>query len=150
MLFGRMVGALILGVMAFGVLAACGEDSTPTATPTDVPDAAITQEFDVVTTDLAFAPNEFQAEPGEAVRFNVDNPSNVVHTFSVAMTHELQEVLTDVEVEEGASVEVDLVVPNDTVNLYLYCRIHAVQGMVGAIGVGTAPVVPTPEGGFGY
>lgn len=96
------------------------------------------------TSDLVFDPATIQTDVGETVRFDIENTSEVTHTFSVAGSYERAEVLEDVELAPGESQEVVMDLPDGQIGLFLYCRYHEEQGMVGAIGVGIEPDVPTP------
>ena len=140
---------VVLGLVA----TACGAAATaaPTLTAT-TPEPAPAEEAErtirVETTgSLTFNPSKIKVEPGETIKFDLLNTSDISHTFTIAISSAKREILTDVRLQGGESKSVTLTFPEEPAQLYLFCRPHQALGMVGAVTVGTRPAKPESPGG---
>jgi plastocyanin len=91
------------------------------------------------TQQLRFEPGEFGVEPGESITFVIENPSAILHTFTIAISTEKRDILLDVTLEANATERATVTFPATDARLYLFCRPHELAAMVGAILVGDAP-----------
>ena len=82
-------------------------------------------EVEMELDDFYFGPTFTQAEAGSAVTVSLFNEGDTLHTFTI------DSLGIDEEVEPGATVEVEVTLPDSGAIRY-YCRLHADQGMQGA------------------
>jgi len=115
----------------------------PTATLTPVPTTAPTASAPVepriiplaTTGNLTFSPNVIEVSPGEKVRFLVRNTASFFHTFTIATSTNKSEILLDVPLNGGESTSIEMTMPEEAGELYIFCRPHEGLGMVGSITV---------------
>ncbi len=145
----RTLAALAFGALA---LAACGSFSEkPGRPPVALPgrvnnegirDATGTTRLGLELRSYAFKPTFLRAQPGQQLTLDLDNTSDVAHTFSVAN----QPNGVDVVVAPHHKRKVVVSAPLDG-SLVFVCRFHESSGMQGAIYVLPGrPVIGAPGG----
>ena len=113
--------------------------SSPTATtaPEPTPSEPATRELRIITSQqLIFEPGNIDVEPGETVTFQIENPSAVFHTFTIAISTAKDEILVDVTVAPDAIETATVTFPEVPATPYLFCRPHEAAGMIGQVQVG--------------
>jgi plastocyanin len=104
-------------------------------------------EIRVETREHKFVPDHFQLSVGEAVTFVVRNDDEgALHTFSVKKSKEDRSELFSLEVP-GGTVRTYTFTPDNPGELYLYCKNHENDDMVGTITVVSGPASNPTFGG---
>jgi plastocyanin len=123
--------------------------ATLTPAPTTAPIATAPVEPRIIplatTGNLIFSPNVIQVSPGEKVKFLVRNTASFFHTFTVATSTNKSEILLDVPLNGGESGSIEMTMPEEAGELYIFCRPHEGLGMVGSITVVVAGSGSRPE-----
>lgn len=99
------------------VLAGCGSD----------------REVRIITTEMKFEPYNIGAEPGERIKFVIENRGEVRHEF---VSDDLK--FKEIEVDPGEVKSVTVKMPKKVGDYQFYCEMkgHQEAGMTGTISVG--------------
>lgn len=116
--------------------------ATSTPVPTSAPTATVPSGPRIIplatTANLTFSPNVIQASPGEKLKFLVQNTASFFHTFTVATSTSKGEILADLSLNGGETKSIEITMPEEEGELYIFCRPHEGLGMVGSITVAVA------------
>ena len=125
----RMVLFVLVGVLVIALLAACSSSSLSGAKPA----AGGGKSFNVTTTEFAFAPNSFNAKPGDKLTFRIVNKGTVEHTFVVQSLDGSTE-LAKVSVQPGETKALEYT-PQEAGAYPIVCDIagHKESGMEGSL-----------------
>ncbi len=126
----RVALFVVAGVLIIALLAACSSSSLSSAKPST---GSGGKSFDVTTTEFAFAPNSFNAKPGDKLTFKVTNKGTVEHTFVIQSPDGSTE-LAKLSAQPGETKTLEYT-PQAAGTYPIVCDIagHKESGMVGSL-----------------
>jgi plastocyanin len=95
----------------------------------------------VDTLNFVFEPEIIKVNPGEKVKFVVNNPSSAFHTFTIYHSKsERQNPIVNISISSGEEKTETVIMPNEEKILYLVCLPHEGIDMIGQVIVGNPEI----------
>lgn len=126
----KLLALISIAMIAMLMLAACGDDDDPTATPADTGTGGNGEAIHVQMLDtMRFDPDTITVAAGQQVTIDLENAGVIPHTFTV------DEANADFELDGGERETFTFTAPSDPGEYEIYCAIpgHREAGMVATL-----------------